>query len=125
MTHIAIIGIINPPKMTEVYKIAYKFIINDKKHWRTLYHGIEHTTFFPYDEWIKAEKKVVKDGSYGREYLSGFHCFKSLEIASQYLSRFKNADSMSILKCLAKGLTVKPTNVDVYLADEIFIPSQK
>jgi len=52
--------------MTEVYKIVYKFTINGEKCWTTLYHGINHTTFQPYDEWIKAEKKKVKDGSYVR-----------------------------------------------------------
>ena len=111
--------------MTEVYKIVYKFIINGERHWRTLFHAINHTTFQPYDEWIKAEKNMVKDGSYGREYISGIHCFKDEEIALQYLVRFKRAKEMRVVKGLAKGLRMKPTNANVYLADEIFIPSQK
>ena len=110
--------------MTEVYKIVYKYIINEKPCWRTLFHGINHSTFQPYDEWIKAEKKMVKDGSGGREYLSGIHCFKDPRKLEKYGYRFLNREDMIAVKCLAKGLRQKPTNPDVWLADEIFISSK-
>ena len=66
---------------------------------------------------------MVKDGAGGREYLSGIHCFKELEIAVKYLSRFRNPTGLRIIPCEAKGLRQKPTNPDVWLADKIFIDS--
>ena len=110
------------PKMTEVYKIVMK----DNGKYKTLYHGINGKKTLPFDIRIKAEKKMVKDGSGGREYLSGIHCFKDCSTASKYVGIFRlfNTDR-TIIKCLAKGLRQKPTNKNVWLADEIFIPSQK
>ena len=71
-----------------VYKIVYKYIKNDVWCWRTLFHGIRGSTFHPYDKWIEAEVKLVKDGSGGQAYLSGIHCFKTENDADNYLGRF-------------------------------------
>lgn len=108
-----------------IFKIVYKYIINDVWCWRTLFHGIRGSTFQPYDEWIEADCKLVKDGSGGQAYLSGIHCFKDRSIALKYKDKFKDAERKVIIKGLAKGLRQKPTNPDVWLADEIYIPSPK
>ena len=70
--------------MTEVFKVGYKCIINGKKCWRTLFHGINRRTYQTYDELKKAEKKMVKDGSGGQKYLSGIHCFKDPRKLEKY-----------------------------------------
>lgn len=106
-----------------MYTIVYKIVRRNKNILKTLYHGFHRSRVLPKNVWIKAEKKIVRDGSRknSREYLSGIHCFKDIDTAVMYLLRFKNIDNLKIYKCYAKGLRQKPTNENVYLADELMI----
>ena len=109
--------------MIEVYKIVQ--MCNDGIY-KTLYHGINRSRTLPCNEWLKADTKLVKDGSGGNEYYSGFHCFETKKLAEKYLKRFNvNLRTLGIIICLAKFIRHKPSNREVWLADEIFIPSQK
>jgi len=110
--------------MTEV---VYKIVVDGKYCWKTLFYGIKRSRFLPFEKWLKADKKMVKDGSGGQEYLSGIHCFKDFDVAINYLSKFRTTTGTGkrVIECFAKHLRQKPTNKDVYLADEIFISSQK
>lgn len=107
-------------KMREVYKIVEPY----DEGYKTLFRGNNGTRILPFDEWIKANKRMVRDGPGGKLYLSGFHCFKKENDADNYIGRFSRPDR-HIIKCLAKGLRKKPTNKTVWLADEILIPSNK
>jgi len=104
--------------------IAYKIVEKDGNGYKTLFHGVEKSRKLPTNVWIKAEQKMVKDGSGGKEYLSGFHVFKTKEDAIKYFSIFL-LKRRTIIECFAKNLRQKPTNKKVWLADEIYIPSQK
>jgi len=108
--------------MMEVYKI----VIEGDDGYKTLFHGIDGSRTLPFDVWLKADKKIVIDGSGGTPYLSGIHCFLNRKATEIYLKRFRTKKNRVIIKCKAKGLRLKPTGgIPVFLADEIFIPSQK
>ena len=89
----------------------------------SLFHGTQGRRELPLNEWINADLKMVSDG--GREYLSGFHLFKTHESAKTYLdTRFKHKHNKCVIVCYAKELWPKPTNPDnVLLAERIMIPA--
>lgn len=114
--------ILSPPKMTEVYKIVG---MSEFGNYKTLFHGVHGSKLLGRNIWIKADKKYVVDGSGGKCYLSGIHCFKNKKVAEKYLTRFSNTEDKLIIKCEARNLRQKPTNKHVWLADEIYIPYSK
>jgi len=106
-------------------EIVYKIMEAHRGEYKTLFYGINYCRILPFNTWLKAELRYVRDGSNSVPYISGIHCFKDKKIAEKYLRRFRTERDRVIVKCLAKGLRTKPSNPDVFLADEIFIPSQK
>ena len=107
--------------MEAVYKIVE---MSEFGNYKTLFHGIMGTKLLPRGVWIQAVEKLVVDGSGGKCYLSGIHCFKDKEIAENYFTKFREVRDRIIIRCYAKNLRVKPTNKYVFLASEIFIPKQ-
>ena len=80
------------------------------------------------NRWLRADKKVVSDGSINRDtrYLSGWHLFKDYQECKMYLDRFKNKNELTIIKVKACGLSKKEhSKSNIWLADEIFIPSDQ
>jgi len=106
-------------------KVAYKIVIRENKRFRTLYHGNQGKRYLTTYTWLEADKKMVRDGSGGKEYLSGFHCFKHRLHAAKYLKRFsaKIKGERVIITCRVQGVRQKPTNKQVYLADRIMLVS--
>ena len=103
--------------MEKVYKIVEK----DGDVTKTIFHGYNKSRIIPSDKWLKAEKKIVQDGSSGRYYLSGWHVIKNEKAAIHFLkTKFrKRLDKLFVVPCMAIGLRQKPTNPLVYLADWI------
>ena len=101
-------------------ELAYKIILSDG---RTLFKAIEGSRTLRYNVWLKAEKKLVIDGSGGMEYISGIHVFKDKELAVEYLDKFFTPKNRIVIECYVRGLRKKPTKSDVWLADEICVPS--
>lgn len=101
--------------ITEVYKII---LLKGK----TLFRGINGSRNISFDTWLQATKVLVRD-KYpdGKLYLSGFHVFRCLDTAKNYLNRFRTNEDRIIVTCKAKGLRKKPTNSPVWLADELHI----
>ena len=104
--------------MIEVYKIV---IEGNNGRYKTLFHGINGSKLIPLDEWLKADIKLVKDGSGGNKYYSGFHCFETKELGEKYLKRFRTEQNRVLIKCDAKFIRHKPSNKEVWLAEEIKI----
>jgi hypothetical protein len=100
-------------------QVVYKIILAEGK---TLFKGINGSRTIPFNQWLIADKKPVKD-KYpdGKEYMSGFHVFLDRDTAEEYLRRFRKPVERVIVKCLARGLREKPTNSSVHLADELYI----
>ena len=75
--------------------------------------------------WLKSSKKVVTDGGFKRDtkYLSGWHLFADFDECKKYAQRFKN-NNLAIITVKAQGIRKKEhSRANVYLADEIYIPS--
>ena len=101
---------------------VYKIVRDLNGFYKTLFHGVNRSRILQTGKWLKAEKRMSCDGSGGRPYLTGFHVFKDAGKAEAYCYRFSNTQHITVIRCLARGLRQKPTNKDVFLADEIFIP---
>jgi hypothetical protein len=91
----------------------------------SLFHGTNGSRIIPYDVWHKANIKIVKDGSKGTQYTSGWHFLKSEEDAINFLNRmFKIKTNRFIVKCYVRG-NIRPKEHSVkgkcWLADEIKI----
>lgn len=103
--------------MEEVYKV---FVVENGVL-KTLFKGIEGSRTIRFNKWLKADKKMSVDGSGQQPYLTGIHVFKEKKKAYKYLNNFRTDKDRRIIKCYAKGLRVKPTNNNVYLADRIYV----
>jgi len=56
---------------------------------KTLFHGIpgrgtSRTRVLPVGRWLWAEAKLVKDGSGKSQYISGFHCYTSMDAVKDW-----------------------------------------
>ena len=112
----------NKPEVisTKFYRIVD---VDEYGNFKSLFHSVGKTRELPKGEWLIAKKKVVKDGSDGLAYLSGFHVLESLETMKKYAKRFKHKAHRRIISVVALGVTLKPRSKDkVYLADNLFIP---
>jgi len=104
---------------------VYKIVLYDDLGYKTLFKAIEGKRRLIFNKWLKANNIFAIDGSGQKPYLTGIHCFKSEETASKYLvNHFRTHAKRTVIKCEAKGLRQKPSNKDVWLADEIYISSK-
>jgi hypothetical protein len=102
-------------------KFWYKIVDYDNNKIKTLFHGLNGSKIIPIKEWIKADKKMVRDGA-GSMYLSGWHVIPSVELCLEYLKRFTNIQNKAIVKCKCKKVSKKEkSKSQVYLANYIYI----
>jgi len=67
----------------------YKIVEKDKSNnFRMLFHGINGSRIIPIGEWVKSDQKLVRDGSTGTQYKSGWHVMMDLDECREYLSKF-------------------------------------
>jgi len=67
----------------------YKIVDKDPKgNFKALFHGVGGSRDLPVGEWVRSEQKMVRDGSVGTQYLSGWHIMMNLDECQEYLSRF-------------------------------------
>ena len=83
----------------------------------TLFHGRRDR--FLHGATYKANVRMVSDG--GREYLSGFHCFPTIDIALSYKERFTRPRDLVVEPVWVRSTRPKPTNPDVLLAEELML----
>ena len=101
----------------------YKIVDEDKPGvFKTLFHGVNKSRVLKFSEWLKAELKMVKDGTSKTTYLSGWHIAPSYEECVEYLKSFKHTDKKRIVKCTAKNIWPKAhSRHEIYLAEYINI----
>lgn len=102
---------------------AYRIVeISDGKV-KSLFHGTNGSRTLPIGEWIKADKKIVFDGSHGTQYRSGFHFLWDLEEAQAFFDkRFKIKENRYVVACWVRGnirIKNKKAKPPCWLADEI------
>ena len=67
----------------------YKIVDKDSKgRFRTLFHGVDGNRQMPRGWWIRSERKIVRDGSKGTQYTSGWHIMMNFDECQNYLSKF-------------------------------------
>ncbi len=106
---------------------AYRIVEEKNGEYFTLFHGTNRSRKLPRGIWIKADKKLVKDGSRGTYYRSGFHVLTSREGAEEFLIKmFRVHTNRKVIKILAKGLKPKShSRHQVFLAEEIYVPAHE
>jgi len=104
----------------------YKIVEKHPKGLKTLFHGNNGSRFLEPNIWLRANEKMVIDGSDGRTYLSGWHVLKSYDKAVSFLNRRfrKRKELLHIVPCKVKNIRVKPSNSIVFLARWIKIEKQ-
>ena len=107
--------------MTEGYRIVE---VKDGKVF-SLFHGTDRSREIPLCVWHKANKKMVKDGTNGKEYLSGWHFLESKDDAQSFFDRmFRVKDNRRVVRCYVRGDIRKKNNSkkgSCWLANEILI----
>lgn len=103
--------------------VCYRIVESKDGKLKSLFHGTSGTRILPIGEWIAADKKIVKDGTRGTEYESGFHVLLSAEAAHEFFNkRFRIKENRIIIRCEARNLRPKIHALgEVYLADSIKI----
>jgi len=101
----------------------YKIVEKHPDKLKTLFHGTNGSRTLELGVWLEAKIKMVRDGSGGKKYKSGWHIFKNYGDAVGFLEKFKKRrELLCIVPCLASGnVRVKPSNSIVYLAERIKI----
>jgi hypothetical protein len=90
---------------------------------KTLFHGVKGSRRLPVGKRIKADNKMVTDGSRQHKYKSGFHAYKTANSVRAWIKRSKNYENrvvvqVNVMKCRAKPNAIR----DTVLADQLFIP---
>jgi hypothetical protein len=102
----------------------YKIVDKDSKgRFGTLFHGVAGNKHLPVGWWVRSEQKLVRDGSSGTQYESGWHIMMNLDEAQEYLSKFTADKERVVVKIDVRGkIWAKehsPSNV--HLCEEIKI----
>ena len=104
-------------------KRAYRLVEYKNGGPYSLFHGMsidnKRTRRFPVGQWIKAERKMVIDGSGQNPYLSGFNILMDLKLMAKYANRFKADRELRLIEVEVKGkICPKPhSNSGVWLAE--------
>jgi hypothetical protein len=103
--------------------ICYRIVEVKNGNALSLFHGTDGSRILPVNKWIYANKKIVSDGSCATKYLSGFHVFKSVDVAQEFFRKmFRHRENRIIVKCEAVGLRRKShARGEVYLASRLKI----
>jgi len=115
-----------PIKVVRAYRIVE--IREDKPY--TLFHALPNSAKrsrqIPVDTWLRAENKMVTDGSSQSQYLSGFNVLKNLDNMTDYTRRFTKPRDLRIIEILVRDplRSKSHSRSGVWLADWMYVPSQ-
>lgn len=87
---------------------AYKIVEVVDGKIKSLFHGLNGSRTMPEGVWIKADERMVRDGTGDRMYVSGWHVFLELHQAIHYLKRFTaRPDLLKVVECKVRGIRPK------------------
>jgi len=102
--------------------IVYRICNYRKGKLYSLFHGTNHTRYIPLNTWMKAEEKLMRDGSGKSYYISGFHVMPDLdEVRTWFNKAFKFAQDRVIVKCEIKDGSLRKKDHSKY---GIFLTSE-
>lgn len=102
----------------------YKIVEKDTKgNFKALFHGVSGSKVIPVGEYVDSERKMVRDGSNGTWYTSGWHVMIDLDECKQYLSKFKaDLDRVIVeVEVLGRVWSKEHSPSNVYLCESIKI----
>lgn len=92
---------------------------------KTLFHGLEGSRVLPVGKTLRAEKKMVTDGSGVNAYESGFHAYHGPDDIKNWLKGAKNLKNRVVVKVLVGETWPKPRAVrPTILANLLRIPKK-
>lgn len=104
--------------MRKVYKVFE--CKNSLPHF--MFYGINGSKMVPLNKKLKAERKLVRDGSGKRWYKSGFHVYCSLDILKKFVKTLKiNRNTRFIVEVLAINPKKKHEKSKAHLSQEIIV----
>jgi len=108
---------------------AYRIIEVRENNPYTLFHAVsncgKYSRKIPVDTWLRADNKIVTDGSSQTKYLSGFNILMNLDRMEDYTKRFSKPRDLRIIEILVKN-SLRPkehSRSKVWLADWMYVPS--
>ena len=110
-------------------RLVYRIVEISNGKAKSLFHGTNKKREIPLDKWVRANKKIVRDGSNEFRYLSGFHFLPTKDAANHFFNTmFRIKENRYVIPCYVRGnIRVKRENQasrNAWLADEIFIRSE-
>ena len=118
--------LINPIRVYDntIYGVfkAYKLFLFDYNI-KNLYWALEGSRTIEFDTWLSGEKRWARDGGDSKKYLTGIHVLLDKDHITEYLKNFRTDKDRRTLEVYVKNIRPKPTNDKVWLADNIYIPS--
>jgi len=76
----------------------------------SLFHGRKGNREIPMGFWNMAVQKMVRDGSGGKYYPSGWHCFENYSDAENFFKSLKKKANRMIVPCEARYIRPKEGN---------------
>lgn len=108
--------------------IAYRIVEVKNGKVLSLFHGTKRSREIFLDVWNLCDFKIVRDGSNGKSYISGWHFLKSRKECEEFFMKmFRKKENRFVVPCEVRG-NIRPKHPDgkgkpCYLANEIFISS--
>ena len=103
--------------------IGYRILDYDGEVFKTLFHGLNGSRKLKTGRWLKAERKLVSDGTSNKRYESGFHILPSMLDCMIYARKFRHFQNRVLVKIKYRGGRPKEhSRHPVILADEMLIP---
>lgn len=104
--------------------LGYRIVELKDGNLYSLFHGTQRSRKIPINQWHKADKKLVRNGT-GKEYLSGWHFFKTYTNAKKAYDRmFSKKPNRILVQAWFRGnirLKEHSKRGRCWLADEIKI----
>jgi len=98
---------------------AYKIVEVVNGEIKTLFHGLNGSRTIPTGEWLKADMKMVKDGTSNTTYLSGWHVLPTKKDCEDYMKRFtRRIDLLQIVECEVENIWKKEHSLSPVLLAE-------
>jgi hypothetical protein len=108
--------------------IGYRIVEMKNGKPLSLFHGTNKSREIPLDCWHKADSKIVRDGSNGTLYQSGWHFLPSKEEANSFLERmFRVRENRRVIKCYVKDnirMKAHSKKGGCLLADKIMVKKE-
>ena len=105
-------------------KVIKAFRYHQDEQPRYLFHGNCGSTVVPLDTWIKADEKLVQDGSGKTYYTSGFHAFTTKECLEEWKKTTKHKHVVTNVYVKETRKKSHSRHKQVVLAKWLYVPSR-